>query len=43
MFDWKTNVDKAYEIYSAHNDSFYAWTCGNVAGDRTYVDAINGR
>ncbi len=43
MYDWKTNIDKAYEIYHAHGDTFYAWTCGNVANDRTYVDAMKGR
>lgn len=43
MFDWKTNIDMAYKIYKGHDNTFYAWTCGYVANDRTYVDALNGR
>ncbi len=37
MFDWKTNVDKAFEIYSAHDNTFYAWTCATKIGQRNYI------
>lgn len=43
MFDWKTNIDKAYEIYSAHDNTFYAWSCGDVAGDYTYKMKLQGK
>ena len=35
--DYKTNVDKAYEIFQAHDNTFYAWTCGHVLGQTTYL------
>ena len=38
--DWKYNIDRAYEKYHAKGDTFYFWTCGKVAGDKTYVDAL---
>lgn len=43
MYNWKTNIDKAYEIYHAHNDTFYAWSCGDVAGDYTYKMKLQGK
>lgn len=42
MFDWKTNIDKAYEIYSNHDNTFYAWTCGDRVGDYTYLNKLRG-
>lgn len=41
--DYKYNIDRGYEKFKAKGNTFYAWTCGYVAGDRTYVDALNGK
>lgn len=36
--DWKYNIDKGYEKYKAKNNTFYLWSCGHIAGDKTYKD-----
>lgn len=30
LLDWKTNIDKAYQIYHASGDKFTAWSCAWV-------------
>jgi len=34
LFEWKTNIDKAYDIYQAQGWS--PWTCSYVVGVRSY-------
>jgi hypothetical protein len=38
MQNWKKNIDVAHKIYTAHKNTFYAWSCGGVTGDKTYKD-----
>lgn len=37
MFDWKTNIDTAFKIYTAHGNKFTAWTCAHVVGEKNYL------
>lgn len=41
--DYKYNIDQGYKKYKASGNTFYHWTCGNHAGDYTYVDALKGK
>lgn len=37
MYDYKTNIDKAYEIYKAWGNKFTAWTCAYKIGEKNYL------
>ena len=37
LYDWQQNIDKAYEIFKAHDNTFYAWTCATIIGQRNYL------
>lgn len=39
----KYNTDRAYAKFKAKGNTFYLWSCGHVANDRTYVDALKGK
>lgn len=46
--DWEYNIDRAYDKFvrgdgGKHKNSFYAWTCGYIVKDYTYLDAIRGK
>lgn len=41
--NWEYNIQRAYKKFEAKYRTFYYWTCGNVAGDYTYVDYLKGK
>lgn len=40
---YKYNIDRGYEKYKAHKNTFYLWSCGDKAGDYTYKMKLEGK
>lgn len=40
MQDWKKNIDVAYEIFKADDNSFYSWSCAGVINQKSYKDSL---
>lgn len=36
-FDYKRNVDKAYQIFKSHGSKWTAWTCSHRVGQKNYL------
>lgn len=41
--NYKYNIDRGYEKYKAHKNTFYLWSCGDKAGDYTYKMKLEGK
>lgn len=37
LFDWKTNVDVAYKVFTRAGKTFKPWTCAHVVGQKNYL------
>ncbi len=38
LFDWKTNIDKAYEVFTRAGKKWSPWTCAHVVDQKNYLN-----